>query len=352
MRLQKLLYRLMHWESWQYRIKYLPIAPVWLWYCLRARSFWFFTPSNPSLTFGGFEGETKTEMYACLPPGSFPKTVLIDPGRSLSEIERIIFPLGFAYPFVVKPDVGMMGLLFRRIDNPDQLSRYAAAATFPYLVQELVGYAMEISIFYYRYPRSLTGNITGMVRKEGLEVTGDGLSTLKQLILKDSRCNYRLAELCAKHGPRLTKVIPEDERVLLSDAFNLSRSAQLVDINLGSNDRVLSVLDSWSHASKGFYYGRYDIKCESLDSLENGENFSILEFNGCGAEPHHIYGNGNSLLRALQILVAHWKILYKISQQNRQAGISLWRHSDVLAYLKAARKHFKQLRALEKQLNW
>ncbi len=352
MRLQKLFYRLLHWETWQYRIKYLPIAPVWLWYCLRAKSFWFFTPSNPSLTFGGFEGETKTEMYACLPVGTYPKTVLIEPGMSLSDIELSILPLGFTYPFVVKPDVGMMGLLFRRINNRDQLNAYAAVASFPFLVQELVGYAMEISIFYYRYPGSAKGSITGMVRKEGLEVTGDGIATLKQLIDKNPRCNYRRDEVYLKHGSGLTKVIPEGEQIILSEAFNLSRGGQLVNINFGDPNRLISLLDSWSHATKGFYYGRYDIKCDSIESLENGENFSILEFNGCGAEPHHIYGNGNSLLKALQVLAQHWQILYQIARINQRAGVPVWSHADGLAYLNAARKHFKLLRALEKKLNW
>ena len=59
----KAWYRLTHWETWYYITKYIPLAPVWLWYCLRARSCWFFTPSNPTLTFGGFEGESKKEMY-------------------------------------------------------------------------------------------------------------------------------------------------------------------------------------------------------------------------------------------------------------------------------------------------
>ena len=27
----------------------------------------------------------------------------------------------------------------------------------------------------------------------------------------------------------------------------------------------------------------------SIEDLKNGKNFSILEFNGCGAEPNHIY---------------------------------------------------------------
>ena len=79
MNFKKIIYRIAHWETWHYLAKYIPISPAWLWYCMRSGSLWFFTPSNPTLTFGGFEGESKKEMYDQLPPGSYPKTVYISP---------------------------------------------------------------------------------------------------------------------------------------------------------------------------------------------------------------------------------------------------------------------------------
>ncbi len=63
MNFKKILYKLYHWETWDYRVKFIPVIPVWLWLCFRARSFWFFSASNPTITFGGFEGERKREMY-------------------------------------------------------------------------------------------------------------------------------------------------------------------------------------------------------------------------------------------------------------------------------------------------
>ena len=68
--------RVVNWEQWPFGLRYLAISPVWLWYSLRSGSFWFFTPSNPTITFGGFEGEGKKEMYELLPEGSFPKNHL------------------------------------------------------------------------------------------------------------------------------------------------------------------------------------------------------------------------------------------------------------------------------------
>src|ERR687889_536181 len=89
MKLKKLWYHITRWENWNPLTKYLAIAPAWFWYCLKSRSLWFFTPSNPTLTFGGFEGESKKEMYDQLPPSSYPKSIYISPALSFSEAEEL-----------------------------------------------------------------------------------------------------------------------------------------------------------------------------------------------------------------------------------------------------------------------
>ena len=78
--------RLLHWEHWPFLLFYSPIALVWAWYCLRSRSLWFFSSSNPTLTFGGFEGEGKREMYEQLPPGSYPKTIFLSKSEPFESV--------------------------------------------------------------------------------------------------------------------------------------------------------------------------------------------------------------------------------------------------------------------------
>ena len=62
MELKKYFQKIFNWELWNFYVLYFPIGPVWLWYCLRSWSFWYFSSSNPTITFGGFEGEGKKEM--------------------------------------------------------------------------------------------------------------------------------------------------------------------------------------------------------------------------------------------------------------------------------------------------
>ena len=349
MDLRKTIYVATHWEKWHYRVKYIPLTPAWLWYCLRARSWWFFTPSNPSLTFGGFEGESKMEMYRQLPYHTYPRSILIQTGSVFEEAEKKFADQHMSYPFAVKPDVGMMGFMFRKIDNRKAWQEYHQKMPVDYIAQELAVFPIEVSVFYYRFPAEQKGTITGFLRKEGLEVSGDGISTLEQLIQQHPRARFLMKEMRSKHATRLQEVLPKDKLFILSWAANLSRGGKLVNLEHEKDEKLLKVFDYLSHYTTHFLYGRYDIKCASVADLKEGKNFTILEYNGSGAEPHHVYGNGNNLFQASKILLHHWKILYRISVLNHHNGIPYWKFNDGWKFLKQARKHFKLLKQLDRE---
>ena len=340
------VYRLSHWESWHWLIKYIPILPVWLWLCWRARSFCFFTASNPSLTFGGLDGESKKEMYDQLPPFSCPKTFFIERGTPIATLEKIM-TCDLSFPVAVKPDVGRMGLMFRKIDSFGELYDYHRRMTVDYLIQEFVDYPIEVSVFYYRFPGHASGTITGFIKKQCLSVTGDGTSTLLELMRSYSRVRFRLGEMKVKHADNLNKVIPQGEQYILSHALNLSRGGQLISLEHEKDERLLSVFDELSNYTRYFYFGRYDIKCASIEDLKCGRNFKILEFNGGGAEPHHVYGNGNTLIKAMRILIHHWYVLFQISEMNNEKGIPYWSLKKGYAHFKKAGEHINCLRKLD-----
>jgi len=344
---KKTLYKATHWETWHYLAKYIPLFPAWLWYCLKARSLWFFTPSNPTITFGGMEGERKKEMYDQLPPGSYPRSIYISNDLSFEAAAALTARHLFDYPFAVKPDVGMMGFMFRRIGNAEEFKRYHEAMPVGYIVQHLVHYPLEVSVFYYRLPNAQKGTITGFLKKEFLEVVGDGQSTLWQLMLNYPRVDFRLEEMKLKHAGRLNNILPQGEIFCLCPALNLSRGGKLVSLAHEKDERLLKIFDDLSHYTRHFYYGRYDIKCASVEDLKKGQHFSILEYNGCGAEPHHIYGNGYNLLQAYKIVLQHWEMLYRISRYNHQHGYPYWGYRKGLKFLQTAKQHFKMLKQLD-----
>jgi len=346
MSLKRNIYRIAHWETWPWLVKYIPMIPFWIIHCIRARSWWFFTAANPRLTFGGYEGENKMEMYKLLPEGTYPKTSLIQPLMSTSAVEAQIRANGLNFPLAVKPDVGRMGLMFRKINSLSALRKYHRQMKVEYIIQEYIAYPLEVSVFYYRFPNEEKGTITGFVRKDCLSVTGDGISSLYKLMLQYPRVQFRLEEMKIKHTSNLDHVIPLGQNYVLCDALNLSRGGKLVSLEYEKNSEMLAVFDALSY-SGNFYYGRYDIKCLSIDDLKKGKNFSILEFNGSGAEPHHVYGNGNTLLKAIKILLEHWNILRRISVLNHKKGIPYWSFREGFDHLLQARKHFQILKYME-----
>jgi len=337
------------WEHWPFGLRYAVISPFWIWYCIRSRSPWFFTPSNPTITFGGFEGEGKKEMYELLPPEFYPKTTFISPSLSFDEVIRNVRAKGFTYPFIVKPDVGMKGLLFRKIDSEEELRTYHRMNVVEYIVQDLVTYPLEVSVFYYRYPDNEKGVITGFIQKDLMDVFGDGNHTLWELINEHPKARHRLEEMRIKHAAQLQTVIPKGERFILTYAANLNRGANFTDLKDHIDDELLALFDRLSHKAQ-FFYGRYDIKCASIDDLKKGKNFSILEYNGSGAEPNHVYHTGYSLLGAYKVILHHWKVLYEISAINKKKGINYWPVKKGLAFLKEAKRHFAILEKADTEI--
>jgi hypothetical protein len=341
--LRKKLQQIFNWEQWPFYVLYAPIGLCWFWYCLRSGSLWFFSSSNPTLTFGGFEGESKREMYDQLPPDLFPKTIYIDHKAPVESLLADIAAAGFQYPFIVKPDVGMKGILFRKIDREEQLRKYHSHIPVEYIVQDLIDLPIELSVFYYRYPNQQRGVVTGMIQKELLEVTGDGVATLEMLIQQHPRAKFRQEEMQRRHGHRFDRVIAAGQKFFLSYAGNHNRGARFINLYKEIDQQLVEVFDRISHYTDKFYYGRYDIKCRSVDLLKQGKDFSIIEFNGSGAEPNHIYDCNMSLWAAYKEILRHWRVLFEISRYNHRNGTPYWPYKKGWRFLRDAKKHFRKL---------
>lgn len=346
--MRKNLRKILNWEQWPFKILYAPITPVWLWYILRSGSVWFFTPSNPKLTFGGMEGEPKKEMYDLLPKDLVPPTFNVHPGDDFENIVGLLERNKIDYPFIVKPEIAGQGILLRKIDSEEQFRNYHEKVPVEYIVQQMIRYPMELSAFYYRFPGEPKGVVTGFLYKIPLHVTGDGVQTLRQLILQHPKAYKRESELAVKHAINFEKVLPPGEKYMLSYAANHNRGAHFINLKHEIDEKLVQVFDSISLSIDDFFYGRYDIMCTSVEDLRNGKNFSILEYNGCGAEPNHFYDTGFTLLDAYREILRHWKVLYKISKYNHKRGIAYWPLLKGIQFLSATKKHYRVIRHADK----
>jgi hypothetical protein len=338
-----------NWERLPFNIIYAPFIFLWLYYWIRSRSFWFFSNVNPIMYFSGFEGETKQEMFQHLPPEFSPKTIYIHPSEKFDFVLKRMCETELRFPVAVKPDVGTKGLLFRKIENEKQLKAYHSLLPFTYVIQEMITLPLELSIFYVRYPaneKNMQGIITGIIAKEYLHVTGDGNLTLQQLIENHPKAFMMAEEQKIKHKENLNKVIALNEKYFLNELGNHNRGARFINLKNEIDEQLLNVMNKINLYSKHFYYGRYDIKTSSIEDLKQGKNISILEYNGVGSEPNHIYDIGLSYMQAINIIAQHWKYMYQIGRINYKKGINyipFWKGVKMYQQSKRNTKLMKQL---------
>ena len=244
----------------------------------------------------------------------------------------------------------MQGILFRIIETEDGLIQYHNIIPTEYVVQQFVDLPLEFSVFHVRYPGEKQGRLTGFILKEYLSVEGDGQSTLLALIEKNDRTQLRLEELKAKHKHKLDLVVPAHEKYYLSFAGNHNRGAKFINLHKEIDDKLHHIFDTISNECQTFFYGRYDLKCTSLDDLRAGKNISILEFNGTGAEPNHIYDCNFTYTQALKEIAIHWRHMYKIGRINNALGVPYWSFNKGTKHLIKAKKLFKSLRKFDLEL--
>lgn len=283
--------------------------------------------------------ESKKAIYDLIPQRYYPKTELIKEGTSLEEILKIIEFSGIKYPLIAKPDIGLRGSGVKKIDTVADLKRYAEKANFDYVVQDLIPFKNEIGIFYVRYPQEKKGKITGIVSKEFLIITGDGSATIEELIKKNPRYELQLKVLKQEYGKKLLKVLPKGEKLNLVPYGNHARGAKFIDGSRWITSKLTDTINEMCLQIPGFYFGRLDVMYTTLEELEQGKNFSIVELNGAASEPTHIYDPKHSLLFAWKELARHIAYMYEISVENHKSGSPYLSHEDGM---KEYRLHLEQ----------
>ena len=334
-----LFHKITHWEYWPFQIVYIPIYFIWSYYSIKAKSIFFFNASNPTIKNGGFMMESKKAIYDLIPQRYYPKTELIIEGTSIEEIEKIIETSEIKYPLIAKPDIGLRGSGVKKIHTITELKDYAYKANFDYVVQDLIPYDNEVGIFYVRYPDEKTGRITGIVSKEFLIVTGDGFSSIEELIKANPRYELQLKVLKQEYGSELLEILPQGQKLNLVPYGNHARGAKFIDGSHWITPKLTATINEMCLQIPGFYFGRLDVMYNTLEELEDGKHFSIVELNGAASEPTHIYDPKHSLLFAWKELARHIRYMFEISVENHKKGSPYLTHKEGM---KEYRLHLEQ----------
>ena len=333
------------WSNWEYYPVYLANIPTvlfWLYFGIRSRSLFFFSAVNPVIETGGVMGESKINIYNRLPRHTIPNTILIKhENKGIDHILNKINEVGIVFPLIAKPDVGERGFLVEKISSPKELENYLRKITVDFLIQDFIDYPLEVSVLYYRYPDAKQGRITSVCIKKTLSVVGDGKSTVEDLMEDYPRARFQLERFRADY-PELLKIIPAvGEDLELEPIGNHSRGTTFLNGNQHIDSTLESIFDEIALQMEGIHYGRFDMKCQSIELLKLGKAFSILEFNGIASEPAHIYDPAYSTWQAYKDIFAHWKIIYQLGKAQRKRGVNGMSWSEAYNSIRTYRQYMK-----------
>ncbi len=328
--------RARRWEFWPAWLYYLPIIAWILWLGLKHRSPTAFTAANPALDAGGVVGERKHQALAPLQanaPDLVAEFLLL---RAGSTALRAAQALHFAerpdigFPLVLKPDVGQRGRGVFIARDAHAVYDYLARFDGSVIAQRYIS-GEEFGIFIARAPGAAVLEVLSIVHKTFPTVTGDGVQTLRALILADARARLIASTLFAHWAEQLHDIPAAGECIALVEIGAHCRGSLFLDATGLVTPALIHTLTRLADAVPGYGFGRIDLRCPSAGHLQRGRELRVLELNGVTAESAHIYHPDTPLLDGYRAMFRQWALAFSIGAAQARQGapvtspLALWR---------------------------
>ena len=314
-------------DKWEYSpewVIHLPTSVMYAWFSLRSFTPLFFTNVSHDYRDSNITNSGKSEVYRHLEPSNYPKTTLVQSRESYTIDQDELPP----YPLIAKPNIGKRGFSAALLKDQADLSTYVNDTRVDFLLQEYIDYPYECGIFYIRYPDTAKGFVTSIGLKTLKSITGDGTSTILQ-ILEKAGLN-RTSGSALRHY-NLEKTILEKDKVLVIEPIGAhNRGTQVRSGDHLISDQLRKTIEK-ALGKFELYYGRLDIKYSSWDQLLQGD-FKIIEINTITSEPLAIYDPSYGLIKKYKVLHQHLQHLFRISQLLNKKGKKRLSLSDFYSY--------------------
>lgn len=219
------------------------------------------------------------------------------------------------FPVIAKPCRGHVGIGVRKIDDALELEAFLSTIPVDYILQDYCAHPMEYGIFFCRHPSRREGFVLSLTRKFIPEVTGDGVSTVRELVSADGRFRCNRGALLA-HAKNLDKVLEKGRvwQVIVQGSHTYGSIFR--DENHRIDERIHRWVNAMCRDVDGFHFGRFDVKVPDEAALYTGRGVKILEVNGCGADPIHVYDDRHGLAYAVREFYRFYGHLYRIAAVN------------------------------------
>jgi membrane protein DedA with SNARE-associated domain len=315
--------RLWRWEFWPSWLFYLPALPWLAYLSLRYRGALVWTAANPGITHGGVVGESKHAILAQLPDAWVVPSALIEPddvGARLNQLRTVIEERGWSFPLVLKPDAGQRGAGVRRVGDLVEAEKYLRRTPGAVVVQAYHPGPHEAGVFYYRLPGEERGHIFSVTDKVFPALTGDGHSTLEELIWRHPRYRMQARTFLARHDPDRGRVLADGETFPLALAGNHCQGTMFRDGARLITPELERSVDRIARQFEGFFVGRFDVRYRDVEEFKTGRDLAVVELNGVTSESTNLYDPSWSLFAAYSTLFRQWALLYRIGDANRRRG--------------------------------
>ena len=317
-------------EFFPTQIMYAPVALQWLLSAIRYRSVTLPLLANPQLTLSGMVGVRKSELLQQA-RGLCQESILkwqvftVESSPSCEQSQQWIqqvSSIGIQLPFVCKPDIGCRGSGVKLIHDAQELAdvikSYPLGTSL--MIQKLASFEPEAGVFYVKLPHQKKGKVVSLTLKHNPKVCGDGIHTLKELLMQDERAKHLLHLYQDRHIGQWDTVVEKDQVIKLVFSASHCQGAVFEDARNHITKELTQTIESIMSELPEFYYGRLDVKFKSLEELKKGKTIEIIEINGASAESIHIWDKKTTFIEAIKTLLWQYNTLFKLGAYNRKKG--------------------------------
>jgi hypothetical protein len=330
--------RLTNKEYWNANIYVAPVVVYVAYLAAKARSPLFFTAANPAIPTGGMVGEDKADISSWIPPQYRPKNTTITSVDSMESIKANLEKAHLQFPLIIKPTVGCRGLMVKKIGSLSEIMEHILHFPTTFLIEEFIDYPIEVAVLYWKNPETGESGIQSIAGKKFLSVLGDGKQTVEALLGHNPRAILQMERLKIEK-PALLKSIPKmDKKIIVEPIGNHCRGTKFLDYNQLITPEMVQSFDKIQADLPGNYLFRLDLKVPSVSDLQEGKNIKILEINGVGSDPAHIFDPNTRFFEIWAAYFRLWKKIYEVSTAVHRQGVPYMTLKEYKKFVKKQRE--------------
>ena len=323
--------RLTNKEYWNANIFFVPLVFYVIYLAIKARSAFFFSAANPAIPTGGLVGESKADIHNLIPPQYRPKTVVLRSEATLRDIVSQMEKAQLKFPIILKPVVGCRGLLVKKMTKHADIYQHLQQFNTDFLIEEFIDYPVEAAVLYWKNPETGKSGIESITLKEFLTVTGNGEQTIAELLMENPRGVLQVKRLHKEKASLMASIPQAGEKIWVEPIGNHCKGTKFLNFHLVTKPMV-TAYDKIQTQLPGCYIYRLDLKAPSIADMQAGRDIKILEINGVGSDPAHIFDPKTPIFEMFHAYIRLWKKVFDIAQAVHRQGVPYMTYTEYKKY--------------------